>query len=720
MNTNHSFPHTGYYNPEDDYGYAGNSYGNIITPKDYWAGSSPERAYSEETSWPFRRQGQIKFNSMLERSRRAFHKSIGLERNQNDRQKADPQISAFFTSFPWPACAAVGHTMFVEAGGLRKGYEAKIKEHLVSGEKARASGVNEKAYIVTAGLTAQSLANRALFDMFGGIRQLGDIEFYRLFQTAQNSLKFRKLNDVLDGVVLLGDLLPTPRLLKLHPMTAQIMHRLTRASKCFWRETLQNTPQDSLEIYTRWGDALMDALLQFLPPAESKKDTTPPRDDALEEDEAYAPPQYRYSSEEPLDEKPPEAIPPLLDPLPPQLDLPRTNPKNPIDYFIDAIKDKLKGKAPLKQDGDGPPDKSPFEETKKTLDDFTKTITEAGSQTHTCEDLREDLVETILDGMPFDKGPISGTMATGNDITCEIGGKEVGGEVFDRTVPLCDDIENAETLRREAAPVTQVLRKNLYPSMHEEIVMEYPRRSGQMDARRLPMAEFSDTLYRRFRAREALDPSGRALLLIAADASASLSDSQMRMCKYLMSAWLDSITSGKMQVAAAFYHSGAIRAGLTGPLVQWVYHPGKTPVYTPREALRAVASLPNSGSGAQSDALSLIYLFDEAKKLSCGATVYLTLITDCAFNKSFAGAQGKGVDEVVEVLTKRRAEFEEKLHITLVSLGKSAPNQISEAVDSVISVDETALKDPVMVAKGIGSYVAACIRGRREKTQAIR
>jgi hypothetical protein len=298
------------------YGYGLYGYGSSITPKDVWAGSSPERAFSEETPWSFKRQAQVKFYRMLEQSRRALSLSTGSERIRIGQWKVDPQISAFYTSFPWPARASIGHTVFLEAVSTRDELVKSIRLYLNNPVILEGRNVNEAAYHLSADAIARSLANRALFDMLSEVQELGDVEFYRFFQVAQNSLKFRQLSDVIDGVVLLGDLLPSTQLLNLHPMTAQIMHALVRASRWFWRNSIANGEDSSIFVYKSWGVALMEALIPFLPspakPAPENQGRTKQRKSGSEHD--HQNPQYRYPAENELEEITPEVIQPLLDP----------------------------------------------------------------------------------------------------------------------------------------------------------------------------------------------------------------------------------------------------------------------------------------------------------------------------------------------------------------------------------------------------------------------
>lgn len=690
----------------------GSMYNNLIIPKAMWGGCSPDHAFSEDSEWAYKRQSQQKFYAALEQERKVFWEATRAAGMKRSEAKADPQISAFYTSFPWPARASVGHTVFMEAARYKENIVSRVHAFLEDSQRPREYGLSEDGYKIAVGITVEALGNRALFDMLEQVPRLDGVEFYRLFQAAVHSLNFRSLKEIVNTVVLLGDVLPEPDTLNVHPLTRRILDALSGASRRYWREAAQSGRDGDSDVYLEWGSSLMEQLVRFLPPREQRRQKPVPR--APESEGSPRAPQPEPAASripERQDAAPPETIPPLNEPGPPLLDNGACRPVDPLEQMRQKLRNKMSEHEERETEDPG------AAEAKKIVDAFFGAAAEATAQKNKWENIREDLVEETLAGNPFDRGPMEGQETNGISINREMGGKQVGGELFDRAVALCDDWNEVQRLRSRAAPIVKKLLGNLYPNTGKEFAMEYPRASGQMDPRRLPVAEVCDAVYRRYQTFNVTSPVGRSLLLIAADASGSLSDVQMQMCKCLMTAWLDSVHSARLQVLAAFYHSGSIRPHVSGPLVQWVYHPRKTPVYAPGDAVRAVASLPDSGSGAQSDALSLTYMLDEAASLSRGAFVYLTLISDCAFNRSFHMRGTTGAEEVAEMFSQARERLEGRLHITLVGLSENIPGEITEAVDAVVSVNEDALKNPEQVAENIGIYVAACIRNRRRETE---
>ncbi|MCK5794503.1 MAG: hypothetical protein KAH12_07340, partial [Anaerolineales bacterium] len=514
--------------------YGTSSYKSLITSKDEWAGISPERAYSENVPWSFKRQAQIKYLAMLKENRHALINHTAYEMTADGKWRAEPQISAFYSGFPWPARASVGHTAFTEASYLKQSIVEEIRIYLCNGEKAKACQLDIRAYLVAAFVTAESLGNRVMFDELGVHTDLVNVEFYRLFQAAHNTLRFPQLSDVINGVVLLGDILPEPRFLNLHPLTEKIMTSLIDASQQWWKKIeKQSSSPDNLGVYLKWGDTIMRALEEYLPQRRNEKsDKEKQQQDSKPEQENQECEQEHLTT----GRKQPEIqdhIPPLSIPQPPRLDeihSPFNDSFSDIENLFDDPNefDDLEPPPLYKQEEAQP------SSAQQALDEMMNIAIKATSQGSDWEDMREDLVEQSLMDRPFQKGPVEGEVTNGTSITREIGGKEVGGELYDRNVPLCENVEQIEALRQQAAPLSEALKRNLYPSLNETFKIEYPLASGQLSGNRLPLVAFSDSVYRRFLVETELDPSGRAVLLIAADASASLSDEQMQMCKCLM------------------------------------------------------------------------------------------------------------------------------------------------------------------------------------------
>jgi hypothetical protein len=349
----------------------------------------------------------------------------------------------------------------------------------------------------------------------------------------------------------------------------------------------------------------------------------------------------------------------------------------------------------------------------KALADFKTTIDKATGQAGQAEDIRADLLEQALRNAGFRPGPMEGSPTEGHDVSVRLGDQVASEQLYDRPVELSDDFPAYEKLRAKAEPITEALRRSLYPNIQEAPETERFRTSGALDPVRLALADFSPVIFQRHRIHERADKRGRPVLLIACDGSASLNDEQMHMTKLLAAAWLNATARTGVQVLAGLYHSDRVRPGLDSPLVQWMYHPRKTPAIHRADAARALVSLPNSGTGAQKDALSLAFMLDEARQIARGKMVYLILISDCAWNRSF-NTSPNGLEEMLTFFQSAYEDQPGKLHTTLVALSANEQTQFESLLDRVIRVTPEELKDGSAVAAKIGLYVASCMRERQK------
>jgi len=691
-------------------GWSGSGYWDhrdLIRRKDEWAKVSLARAFDPDASWASKQIAQSRFYQAANRIQKAALRLVGGSESP-DRTRAKAQLAAAYTNHPIGPQAALGHTAFLEVHQILGDLRTDIAGAILRLERAKEARIDVKTYCLVGGYVASAIAHRQIVEEAARYPELALIELYRLFQASTNTLQFQYLRDVIECAVLFGDVLPSMRCLRLHPMTRQILAAINAASRAFW-EKLRNSPTPLLpDFFKQWGNRLLEALIPFMPP-ENKEDvparpSSPLRKGLSLDDDEETP--HRFGLEHPDGPESPDFVPPLDNPRPPQLEEPATPAQAMMQALNKLLQDDRAAASPQQDEG-------PSSEMAKTLKELAETVAQASGQKNDWEDMREDLILEALARSAFGEGPIEGTPTQGHSIELELDGNEVGGQIFGRPVELSENMTQIERLRRDAHPITDVLRRNLYPSTSEHPVIERAHTSGQLDPHRLPLAEVSEAVFNRYCVYRKPNPEGRAVLVIAADASASLSERQMRMCKLLTAAWLESAQRSRVQVLAALYHSGAARKEMTGPLVQWVYHPRKTPVMNPREAVRAVASLPDRGTGRQSDALSLAYILDEAVPFFHGGQVYLVLISDVAWNKSFNGFAATPVEEVAQTLKTKREMFDGQMHVTLVALERSVQEEIAKAVDQVVAVTDEELGNPEAVAKKIGEYVAKCIRQRR-------
>jgi len=696
---------------DSSYYSAGYSYAHRARrTKTDWSGLTIGDAFKNNLDYYSRLEAQRSFYRMARRVQAAAAQAALDSADIHFEPKTKPQLGPCYTDYPAAiaAYAAIGLTGFLEYKTLARGQAlmARLAEYLKNPAEADHITVNPKIYQKVVELTAASVQHRLLLEDLARVKSLSTVEIYRLFLASQQTMRFETLKEVVDGVILFGDVLPPASNLRVHPMTAAIMQDLVATSASYF-EMLPRLPSSHLlALGTQWVKALCKMLAKYLPPldaAPKPRDNRPGlrRPRTLEEAA-----DYQFPPEPPQPSKD-DSFAPLDDPTPPTLFPPAS--------LAQRIMQSLLGQDEDGPSADLPEDAKPpnlDEETQAILGEFGNALNKAAEQKADWEDIRADLLERQLRQSDFSEGPIQGAPTDGHEVEVAFsGGDVVGGEIFDRPVELSNDLLAHDKLLRQAALVTEKLRRTLYPNIEQVPETERFRTGGTLDPARLAQMSYSPVVFKRYRVHEKADRRGRPVLLIACDGSGSLNPRQMQMTKVLAAAWLRSTIKSQVEVLAGLYHSGTVRGALSGPLVQWMYHPHKTPTTNRVEATRALVTLPDNGTGVQSDALSIAFMLEEAKRLARGRMIYLILITDCEWNVSFNKGK-KGREEVRALFESVYAQAEGKLHTTMVALGVKKETSFEDLLDKVIVVPEEKLTDCAAVAEQIGVYVASCMKER--------
>ena len=675
-----------------------------------WAGVGMGDGYKHNLEYYLRRSALRVFYQTVKQKQRQIAGLIGGLAESDHEPKVKPQVSPFYTSYPsgLSALAAIGWTILLEykARVASKSLEVRLKGYLENPVLYDHVDVDPQVYQQVARMVTDTVQARLLLEELSRQNGMQSVEIYRLFSASQQYLRLETLPEILRTVLLYGDVLPEWRELKLHSLTRSILMALTTVSERFFEQVSTSRSKRLTVLGHSWVRAVCRQLAPFLPPAEEENEELD-----LDLDEAFdtvddETPYGRFGK--PKDRTPgADRIAPLNGPNPPSL-------------FEN--KDSLPGIGGKKarEPGAKPEEVSRHSEgstanelVSKTLGEFYQALKSAGGQSSNWEDMRSDLIEQAVGKSFTGSGPIQGNPAEGHEIQLYLGGEKMaGGEIFDRPVELSDDFMAYEKLLEEAGPTTRSLTRALYPNVQQVPRVLRMRTGGTLDSSRLALAEISQVVFKRYRMLEQLDRRGKAVLLLACDASGSLDADDMKMVKILATSWLNSTIKSDVQVLAGLYHSGHIRDGLSGPLVQWMYHPVKTPAVSRIDAARALVSLPERGTGVQSDALSLTFMLEEARQLARGNMIYLILLSDTAWNRSFS-TEKDGFQEVATLFENVYEEYGDKLHATLVALGVSEETGLEELLDRVIRVSKEELKQHRAVAEKIGLYVAACIRERR-------
>lgn len=674
-----------------------------------WAGVSSADAFKHHHDYHVRLQGQRLFYRQVRHGQRQVARLLGVTRESELQPRTKPQLGPCYTDYPAPlaTAAAIGLTAFLEFEARTSGtlLGDRLRDYLANPAEADEVPVDAASYQQVAQTVTRWVQTRLALEDLGRSSALRTVEIYRLYAAAQETLQFHSLPEIIRAVILHGDVFPAPAMLDLHPFTGLLLDTLSACSAPYFAELKTGQGAALLDLGQRWVRHLCRSLAPFLPPprdSASPSDVEPATtggwDTTLAADGDAS---GRFGQDlDPASMTGEPRIAPLEGPSLPSLE----EPQQAAERLAQALSSAANGSEAMP---------TPGESMQQTLQELAQTLASAGGQSSPCEDMRADLLEGALRGAPFQPGPIEGNPADGQEVSVPLGGEEpVSGEIFDRPVALSDDLLASERWVRDAAPITTALRRSLYPNRQELPETWRLRTSGNLDPNRLALAEVAATVYRRYRIVEQADRRGRALLVIACDGSGSLNPAQMRMVKLLATGWLQSTLRSEVQILAGLYHSGQIRPGVSGALVQWMYHPHKTPALSRAEAVRAVAALPDTGTGVQSDALSLHFILEESQRLARGSMVYLILISDTQWNRSFQ-TEKSGREEVEAYFQNAYPRFAGRLHATLVALGVEGATGFEQLLDKVITVTQAELGQAAAVAEKIAVYVAHLMQERQ-------
>jgi hypothetical protein len=698
--------------------------------KNDWAGCGIGDAFKSSIEFPFRVKAQRDYYRQVKAGQKEIAKITDKELGNDFEPYVKAQLSPLYTDYPssLAAFASIGLTCFLEYDS-RIGHNP-ILDYLGSflENPAEIDGVDvdTEEYKHVIKTVCKWVWTRLILEDLAFSALYLPIEIYKLFSSAQENLRFSCLSEIVRAVILFGDTLPPWELLSLHPLTRDIVKKMTMVSTPYFAAINEVKKDKLFKLGVQWTRDVSKSLAEFLPPPNPMKIDKPVNDESSLFDADYEIPSflrrrikersprqkelYRKYLSRPEDSKenpnPDKAFKPLNGPNPPALD----KPGNLTQHIVNAMEGNDEKR--LSSMGNDP--LSAELNKSSVINDFNRAIHKAGGQVNDWEDMRHDILRNILRGLPFEAGPVEGMPADGHEVILKMGKDlEAGGEIYDQPAELSDDIDAIQRLSGEARLITQQLKRNLYPNVTTLPVTKQIQTGGLLDNRRLALANVSSTIFKRYQHLEVKDRRGRPLLLIACDGSSSLDEKQMHMVKLLCTSYIESTVKSQIQIMAALYHSGKVKNGARSPLIRWIFHPQKSPLASRKEGVRAVAALPESGgTGVQSDALSLSFLLDEGKRIARGNLIYLVLITDAAWNRSF-NIEKTGEEEVRFVLEKAYDELAGKLNVTLIALGVTGKTGLDDLVQKTITVSEKELSDTIQVAQKIALYVASCIKERK-------
>ena len=678
------------------YGYRRNS-------KKLWRSGRLGNAFKNSIDYYARIPALRTFYDYIEDAIKTIHAMLSATYEADSPKKVKAQLSICYTDYPAGILAAIGHTAWVQYKSLLN--DSGINIYNFGNDIAKTKlpeEVDPEFFMKMLDIIQQAVSERLAYEelMQSDLKQV--IEAYRFFLAANDQLEFHYFPEITRATIILGDLLPDFQEMVLNDLTKEILIDIHTISMPFFEELKVAVPGEYYEIGRRWIKRLARRISRYLPPMEGPGGSTP---QGPSQPRSF--PKTTCGLPSSPDEEFPgfdQQSPPLLEPPSKLEDLITMDMKDdpvPMD-----MKKQISGK-------DLP---EHLKEMISQLSSIAQTIKNASGQ-RTNEDTRSDILLNELLNSPFNVGSIQGTSMEGNEVEVDLGeGGPVTGQIFDKALELSYNLPEVEKLRTEARPLSDKIKSDLYPNAEEILITERIRSSGCIDAGRLPYYEFTDAIFKRFITEHQLQKAGKSLMLLICDGSGSMNSKKFKMLRLLTVAWLESTMKSQIQVMAGIYNEGSIAQGRYGAKMEWIYHPRKTVSVSQKEAIRAVASIPQIGGGGQKDALSLSYCLQEAEAVARGNNIYMIHITDTGWCNSF----GTGIppdQEIVNVVSQFKDKRKGQLHYTLVGLDTEVAGGIDQVIDEFIPLSALELEYPYLAASKITKYSSSILRKHKNRYQ---
>ncbi len=669
------------------YGYRRNS-------KRLWRSGRLGNAFKHNMEYYARIPALRTFYNHVERAIEKVFALTGSAYEAGSSRKVKAQLSICYTDYPAGIIAAIGHTAWVQYKKLVN--DSGINIYNIGDNLCKAylqEGMNPGFFEKLVLIIRQTVSERLAYEELkqSGLEQ--EVESYRFFLAANDKLRFHTLAEIIRAVIILGDLLPDFQLIDLYELTRELLFVIGTVSAPFFIALKTAQPGNYYAIGEEWIKKLIMHIIPYLPRENSPVSNSETRKD---EGRSFS----RVSRRLPA--SPDEEFPGFDRKVPPMLEA----PQNLENLFLtDMNKQGTQGDLP-----------QPVKEFVAQLSTIAQTIQNASGQKD-YEDTRSDILLSELLNNPFAPGSIEGVNMEGNEVEVDLGDAgSVTGQIFDKALELSYDLSEVERLKEEARPITEKMKSDIYPSDEEILRVERIKSSGTIDPGRLPYYEFTEAIHKRFILEHQLQKEGQSLVLLVCDGSGSMTPKKYYMLRLLTVAWLESTIRTSVKIMAGIYNEGTVSQGRYGPILEWIYHPMKTVSASQKEAVRAVASIPERGSGGQKDALALSYCLQEAASVARGKNIYLIHITDLGWCNSF-GTALSAEEEILHVIQQFKNGRKDQLHYTLVGLHADTAGKIGQVVDEFISLSEAELNTPFSAASKIAVYCRSILKKQRNRYQ---
>jgi len=248
-----------------------------IKKKIEWAGCGIGDAFNHSIDYPNRINAQRTYYAILNKSQKEIARIVdGTKIDIDFKPKTKAQLSPFYDNYPsaLSAQASIGLTLYLEY--TERAGDNPLFSYIDSfyeSPKVSRQNIDTSEYQLVVVTVCQCVWTRLVLEDLSKSIVYSPIEIYRLYSSAQEDLRFESLSEIVQAVVLFGDALPDSDTLLLHPLTKEILHKLTTVSIPYFSELQGKKIRNLMKLGALWVRDICEALVKFMPPPKREKKT---------------------------------------------------------------------------------------------------------------------------------------------------------------------------------------------------------------------------------------------------------------------------------------------------------------------------------------------------------------------------------------------------------------------------------------------------------------
>jgi len=148
-----------------------------------------------------------------------------------------------------------------------------LKEYLENPVEHDDVWVDEATYKTVAQNVTEKVQTRLLLADLSRYKELSSVEINRLFGASQQDLRFESVPEILEAVILYGDILPDWKGLNLHHVTKILFRKLEEVSEIYFEYLLTAKSHELGVLGEEWVIEICRTPAPYLPPPYEEEET---------------------------------------------------------------------------------------------------------------------------------------------------------------------------------------------------------------------------------------------------------------------------------------------------------------------------------------------------------------------------------------------------------------------------------------------------------------